>query len=191
MDQTKIGSLLKKLRKEKGLTQEQLAETFNVAGRTVSRWENGYNMPDLSILIELADFYDVDIRELINGERKSETVTEEMKDTLEKIADYTDMEKENILKRHFVSIVGSAFIFLILYIILGFNLNNKNESLESFTILLPLLGLICTSTGLINIMQIKGNMSKNRLKKIRKIGLSLSIVLLILCAIVIILLVSI
>lgn len=42
------------------LTQEQLAEHFCVSSRTVSRWENGNNMPDLDILIGLADFYEVD-----------------------------------------------------------------------------------------------------------------------------------
>ena len=62
MNQQKIGKLLRELRKEKGMTQEQLAEHFHVSSRTVSRWETGNNMPDLSLLIELADFYDVDIR---------------------------------------------------------------------------------------------------------------------------------
>lgn len=62
MDQVKIGSFLRELRKEKALTQEQLAEKFGVSNRTVSRWENGNNMPDISILIELADFYDIDIK---------------------------------------------------------------------------------------------------------------------------------
>lgn len=46
MDQIQIGSFLKTLRLEKSLTQEQLAEQFGVTGRTVSRWENGNNMPD-------------------------------------------------------------------------------------------------------------------------------------------------
>ncbi len=90
MDQIRIGSFLKELRKEKALTQEQLAEHFGVSGRTVSRWENGNNMPDISILVEIADFYDVDIRELIDGERKSETMNGEMKDTLVKVADYSE-----------------------------------------------------------------------------------------------------
>ena len=97
MDQVKIGTFLRELRKEKNLTQEQIAEQFGVAARTVSRWENGNNMPDLSILVELADYYDVDIRELIDGERKSENMTEEMKDTLESVADYSVEEKEIIL----------------------------------------------------------------------------------------------
>ena len=61
MDQKKIGLFLKQLRKEKTLTQSQLAEQLNVSDRTVSRWETGTNLPDLSILVELADFYDIDI----------------------------------------------------------------------------------------------------------------------------------
>ena len=52
MDQQKIGRFLKELRKEKGITQEQLAEQFSVSNRTISRWENGNNMPDLDILRE-------------------------------------------------------------------------------------------------------------------------------------------
>ena len=98
MDQKKIGSLLKELRKEKRLTQEQLAEHFNVSTRSVSRWENGINMPELSLLIELADFYNVDIREIIDGERKSENMNREEKDTLLKVADYAENETETTIR---------------------------------------------------------------------------------------------
>lgn len=66
MEQQKIGNFLKQLRKEKGLTQEQFAERFYISSRTVSRWETGSNMPDVDMLIELADFYEVDIREIID-----------------------------------------------------------------------------------------------------------------------------
>ncbi|MBQ9911662.1 MAG: helix-turn-helix transcriptional regulator, partial [Firmicutes bacterium] len=72
MDMIRMGNLLKELRKEKGLTQEQLAEQTGVARRTVSRWETGSNLPDLDILMELSDLYEVDLRELLSGERKSE-----------------------------------------------------------------------------------------------------------------------
>ena len=90
MDQVKIGSLLKALRNEHGLSQEQLAEKFNVSSRSVSRWENGNTMPDISIMIELADFYDIDIRELLSGERKSDKMDENLKETLVMVADYTE-----------------------------------------------------------------------------------------------------
>ena len=55
MNQKKIGTFLQTLRKEQGLTQEQLAERIGVARRTVSRWETGANLPDLDVLVELAD----------------------------------------------------------------------------------------------------------------------------------------
>lgn len=99
MDQVKIGNFLKELRKEKALTQEQLAGQFGVSGRTVSRWENGNNMPDISVLVELAEFYGTDIREIINGERKSEDMDKEAKEVLNKVVDYTSEDKETIIKK--------------------------------------------------------------------------------------------
>ncbi len=109
MDMKKIGSFLKALRKEKGLTQEQLAEKLGVAGRTVSRWETASNMPDLSILIQLADFYDVDIREIIDGERKSETMNKEQKEALIKMSDYSKY-KEKILLKKLIAIVTIGIV---------------------------------------------------------------------------------
>lgn len=94
MDQIRIGLFLKRLRKEKGLTQEELAEVFGVTDRTVSRWENGKNLPDLGLLVELADFYDADIREIIDGDRRGEDMDKELKDTLQKVADYGDTQKQ-------------------------------------------------------------------------------------------------
>ncbi len=98
MDQKKIGSFLKELRKEKGLTQEQVADEFNVTNRTVSRWETGSNMPDISLLVDIAEFYDVDVREIIDGERKSEDMDKEVKEVAEKMADYAGQEKSGMLK---------------------------------------------------------------------------------------------
>lgn len=99
MDQKKVGGFLKELRKQKGLTQEQLAEQFCVSSRTVSRWENGNNMPDLDILIEISDYYEVDLREIFNGERKSENMDKEIKETVLQAVDYTNTEAERCNKR--------------------------------------------------------------------------------------------
>ncbi len=71
MNQEKIGRFLKELRKQKGLTQEQIAEKFNVSNRTISRWENGYNMPDIDILIEISDYYEVDLRKFLMAKGKA------------------------------------------------------------------------------------------------------------------------
>lgn len=105
MDMIKIGSFLKELRKERGLTQEQLAEAFGVAGRTVSRWETAINMPDLSILIQLAEFYEVDVSEILDGERRDSKMDKEIKETLTKVADYNE-EKNN----KFAAVCRSAML---------------------------------------------------------------------------------
>ena len=112
MDQKKIGSFLKELRKEKDITQEQLAEKINVSGRTVSRWETGSNMPDISLLAELAEFYDVSIPEIIDGERKSEQMNEKLKETVIKVTDYTETNNARLLKR--VRIIGITGVITIL-----------------------------------------------------------------------------
>lgn len=99
MDLQKIGTFLKDLRKEKGLTQEQLAETLNVSRRTVSRWETGSNMPDLDLLMEIADLYEVDLREMLNGERKSEDkMNKELEETVLQVAEYTNADKQRVTK---------------------------------------------------------------------------------------------
>lgn len=117
MDQKKIGSFLKELRKEKGITQEKLAEELNVTGRTVSRWETGANMPDISLLVEISEFFDVSIPEIINGERKSENMNEEVKEVVDKLSDYANAEKETIIKNiRSHSIIGT--IALVIYCIL-------------------------------------------------------------------------
>ena len=116
MDQKKIGRFLKELRKEKDITQEQLAEKIKVSGRTVSRWETGSNMPDISLL---ADFYDVSIPEIIDGERKSENMNEEVKETVLKLSDYTETINQKIKGRLFVLTV-IAIIGMIAFVIIEF-----------------------------------------------------------------------
>lgn len=98
MNQSQIGAFLKALRKEKAITQEQLAQKLGVSNRTVSRWETGFNMPDLDILIELADFYNVEIREILNGERKRESMNYEEKDIAMQMADYSNAEQRRFTK---------------------------------------------------------------------------------------------
>ena len=69
MDQIKIGKFIAALRKEKGLTQEQLGEKLGVTNKTISRWENGNYMPDVEMLSLLSKEFGVSINELVSGER--------------------------------------------------------------------------------------------------------------------------
>ena len=117
MNQVKIGSFLKELRKEKNLTQEQFAEKLGISNRTVSRWETGSNMPDISLLTEIAEFYDVSIPELINGERKSEKMKEDVKEVADKMADYAVTEKTNMIKsvrnQSFLGVCALVILFVL------------------------------------------------------------------------------
>ena len=61
MDNVKIGNLINKLRKEKGMTQLQLAEKLHISDKTVSKWERGLGCPDVSLLTDLSGVFGVDL----------------------------------------------------------------------------------------------------------------------------------
>lgn len=72
MNAQDIGKFICKCRKEKGLTQSQLAEILNVSDKSISRWENGRTMPDLSLYEPLCKALDIEISELLYGKRMNE-----------------------------------------------------------------------------------------------------------------------
>lgn len=117
MDQQKMGAFLKKLRNEKNLTQEQLAEKFGVSRRSVSRWEGGYNLPDIDILIEMSEFYEVELKELLNGERKNEQMNNKEKETVLLVTDYNiekNMKDAKIAIGFFIAGLVGVIVSIIL-----------------------------------------------------------------------------
>lgn len=68
MDNVKIGQLICRLRKENNLTQLQLASRMNISDKTVSKWERGLGCPDISLISDLSDIFDIDLERLLNGE---------------------------------------------------------------------------------------------------------------------------
>ena len=69
MDMNKMGAFLQVLRKEQGLTQEQLGEKLHISSKTISRWETGTYMPPVEMLLALSELYGVSMNELVAGER--------------------------------------------------------------------------------------------------------------------------
>ena len=161
MDQIKIGSFLKELRNEKGLTQGQLAEQLNVSNRSVSRWETGSTLPDISILVELAEFYEVDIKEIIDGERKSEIMKEEMRDTLVKVAEYTNEDKKMQYYK-MRKIIGAILIGFGVFLTISALMIFPSDS--SWGAIYSIVGVIILSTGLYQVI------CKNKYKVIFSIG---------------------
>ncbi len=112
----KVGHFLKELRNEKKLTQEELAEKLGVSNRSISRWENGVTMPDFDLIIELAKYYDIEIKEILDGER-SDSMNRQDEELILKIADYNNNERDSFSKRmsimFIVAIIGMAVYMII------------------------------------------------------------------------------
>ncbi len=87
MDQVKIGKFIQDLRKQKKLTQRDLAEKLGVSNRAVSKWESGISMPDLSLFKPLCDELGITINELYNGEKDTNKIPDDNIINTIKIAD--------------------------------------------------------------------------------------------------------
>jgi len=79
MDTSVIGRIIAQKRKEKHMTQEVLAQKLNVTAKTISHWENGYTLPDISLLIPLSNILGITVYELLSGELENR---ETMNDTI-------------------------------------------------------------------------------------------------------------
>ena len=108
MNQEKIGSLIKKIRKENNLTQQDFAKKYGVTYQAVSKWENGKNIPDIALLKEICSDYNIDINELLDNNYK--------------------VKKKNIPLLILIGILVITFITIFLLI------TNKNESFHFKTL---------------------------------------------------------
>ncbi len=107
MNQIEIGKFIAKCRKEKKLTQAQLAERLNITDRAVSKWETGKSMPDSSVMLELCGLLEITVNELLSGEKIE-------------MESYEQKAEENLiaLKRKDENKLGSVIISLLFSAIL-------------------------------------------------------------------------
>ena len=101
MDNEKFGNFIKELRKEKGLTQKELGEKLNITDKAISKWERGLSFPDISMLNSLASFFEIDVSELLNGEKgiKQEIDIESLiQEAIEKYKNLENKRKEKVRK---------------------------------------------------------------------------------------------
>lgn len=78
MNQEKIGKFITECRKQKNLTQNELADKLGITDKAISKWENGRCMPDISLLEELCSILDVTINELLSGERNTKNSSDKI-----------------------------------------------------------------------------------------------------------------
>ena len=115
MDQIKIGKFISELRKEKKLTQDDLAEKLMVSTKSISRWETGRNMPDYSILKDLCSILDISVNELINGERiqKDKIIEEYDSNLINVLKEYKRMKKAKNVLKILLILIGVGFLSVI------------------------------------------------------------------------------
>lgn len=107
MNQEKIGKFIKILRKEKKLTQNELATKLGVTDKSISNWENGKNMPDLSLFKPLCEILGITINDLISGEKlNKDNYQEKFEENILNTIDYTNKKvtnKNNIIGITFIT----------------------------------------------------------------------------------------
>ena len=120
MDNEKFGNFIKDLRKEKGLTQKELGEKLNITDKAISKWERGLSFPDITMLNSLASFFEIDVSELLNGEKgiKEDIDVEALiQETIKNYKNIEEKRKEKI--RKIKNVVGiSAFVICIICILI-------------------------------------------------------------------------
>ena len=106
MNQEKIGKFIAERRKEKNITQQELAEKLGVSDRTIGNWENGRNMPDLSLFKPLCQELDISLNDLMSGEKvKDNEYQEKLEENIIHTIDYTNKKIKN-----YDGIIGLIFI---------------------------------------------------------------------------------
>ena len=121
MDQEKIGKFIKEERKNKKLSQEELGELLGVSNRSISKWETGVSLPDISLFKPLCEVLDISYNELLSGERLNKTnYQEKLENNLSNVISYAS-KKDNKFNGALILLMVLS-IFLSIYFI---NVNNK------------------------------------------------------------------
>lgn len=116
MNQEKIGKFILNLRKEKNMTQQELAEKLKVTDRAISNWENGKNMPDLSLFKSICDVFDITINELLSGEKlQKDKYQEKLEENIINTVIY-----EKAKRKTYKKVLGYTLVTIIIFIIVLF-----------------------------------------------------------------------
>ena len=126
MDQEKIGKFIFELRKEKKMTQQELADKIGVTDRAISKWENGRGMPDLSLMKPLCDVLGITLNELISGERiEKKELQKKSEENILKTINYSN--KKTKYFKLFLGCLITIFLLLVLMFVIDVRRMNKNE----------------------------------------------------------------
>ena len=151
MDQIKIGKFISLKRKEKNITQSELAEKLGISDRAISKWENGYTLPDASNMLELCKILNITINDLFSGEIVDMKDKEKrLEENLLELVKQKEEKDKQLLALEVVIGYSSSIIFLTLIFVASF------VEMESFVkIILISLGSIIFAIGMSNAIKIE------------------------------------
>ncbi len=155
MDQIKIGSFIQEKRKEKNLTQLQLAQKLNVTDRAVSKWETGRAMPDSAIMLDLCRILGITVTDLLNGEVISmDNYNEKIEQTLIEMTRQKEEADKRLLAMEIFVGVLSLIIFFSLIIVASYV--QIEEWLRIALILIGFIPLLIATPFMLKIEQVAG-----------------------------------
>ena len=131
MNPEKIGKFICELRKEKNLSQYQLADMIPISRQGVSKWERGVTTPDTKTLITLSELFDVSIDELLRGERSENNTIEKLEETTLSILDQSNKKTKKIKR---ITIISTIIITTLLLLFLSYYFINSYNSTNVYTI---------------------------------------------------------
>ena len=121
MNQVKIGRFIAQCRKNKNLTQAQLAEKLNITDRAISKWETGKGMPDSSIMLELCNELGISVNELLSGEMIEMNNYEKLaEENLLELKRLEEIDNKKLLTMEMVIGLTCSITFLIIMIVIAF-----------------------------------------------------------------------
>ena len=121
MNQEKIGKFISKLRKDKNLTQEQIAEKLGVSDRAVSKWERGLNLPDASLMLDLCNILGINVNELLTGEIiEKNNYMKKAEENLIELKKNEEMANKKLLNFEWVIGLTGSLSFIILIMVASF-----------------------------------------------------------------------
>ena len=115
MNQEKIGKFIARIRKEKNMTQQELAKKLNITDRAISHWENGRSMPDAGIMLELCKLLDINVNELLSAKKIIEESYNEQaeENLLEMRREIESKNKKILILNRIITFLGVVIYLLI------------------------------------------------------------------------------
>lgn len=123
MDKERTGQLITELRKEKGMTQKQLADALYVTDKAVSKWERGLSFPDISMLEPISEVLGISVMEILAGERQDESETISRQEAQMLVNASVELSDEEIRHRKERSRLIIIILIVLLLLLISLTLN--------------------------------------------------------------------